>query len=169
MPSHRLSVSRAALALLWAAALVVAVRGDVPGTNSELPFAAALLLATYPLIDVVSSLLGGSRLGAAISAAAAVGVGVAAFGADAGATLVAFGAWAAVSGALQLGVAVQRRRAAGGQAPMLVSGGLSTLAGVSFLDASRKDDANLAALAGYMALGAVLFLVSARRERVAVA
>ena len=46
---------------------------------------------------------------------------------------------------------------------MIVSGGLSTLAGVSFIAASRNDKAQVAALAGYMAVGAVLYLIWARR------
>ncbi|HWT95827.1 MAG TPA: hypothetical protein VN238_22695, partial [Solirubrobacteraceae bacterium] len=104
------------------------------------------------------------RLNAAIGALAAVAVGIAAFGADAGATLAAFGTWAAVSGALQLGVALHRR-AEGHQLPMIVSGALSTLAGLSFVAAAGKTDASLASLSGYMVFGAVLFLVWAARTR----
>jgi hypothetical protein len=51
------------------------------------------------------------------------------------------------------------------QVPMLVSGGLSTLAGISFLSAAGMHDAHLAVLGGYMAGGAVLYLVSARGGR----
>jgi hypothetical protein len=46
---------------------------------------------------------------------------------------------------------------------MLISGGLSTLAGISFLSAAGMHDAHLAVLGGYMAVGAVLYLVSVRR------
>ena len=46
---------------------------------------------------------------------------------------------------------------------MMVSGGLSTVAGLSFVAASGNDEAHLATLAGYMALGALLFLVGAFR------
>ena len=45
---------------------------------------------------------------------------------------------------------------------MLISGGLSTLAGISFLSAAGMDDAHLAMLGGYMAVGAALYLVSPR-------
>jgi uncharacterized membrane protein HdeD (DUF308 family) len=169
-----LLVSRAALALLWAAALLLAVGDRVPTTDADLPIAAAALLTTYPLIDAVASVVVAGRQGAAqrvlrvnaaISAAAAVAVGIAAFGSTAGATLAAFGVWAAVSGAIQFGVALHRRHRDGGQVAMLVSGGLSTIAGVSFLSAAGMDEAHLATLGGYMALGAVLYLVSARRRR----
>src|SRR5262245_53494337 len=115
---QRIAIVRAVFALIWAAAVVIAVGGKVPHTDSDVPTAVALLLASYPLIDVIASLLSSTfgdtrvlRINAAISALAAVGIAVAAFGSDAAATLVAVGAWAAISGAIQFGVAVHRRRA----------------------------------------------------------
>ena len=77
--------------------------------------------------------------------------------------VVTFGAWAAVSGAIQLGIAIHRRRAEGRQLPMIVSGGLSTGAGLSFIAASGDDKAHIATLGGYMAVGALLYLLWARR------
>jgi uncharacterized membrane protein HdeD (DUF308 family) len=173
---QRIAIVRALLALVWAAALVIAVGDHVPSTNSDVPIAAAALLASYPAIDVVASLaatLGMDasgrllRINAAISALAVAAIGATAFGADAGATLAAFGAWAAVSGAIQLGVAIHRRRAGGRQLPMIVSGGLSTIAGISFLAASGMDDAHLATVGGYMGLGGLLYLLWAHRSRTA--
>ena len=173
---QRIAIVRALLALVWAAALVIAVGDDVPSTSSDVPIAAAALLASYPAIDVVASIaatLGTDasrrllRINAALGALAVAAIGATAFGADAGATLAAFGAWAAVSGAIQLGAAVHRRRAGGRQLPMIVSGGLSTIAGVSFLAASRMDDAHLVTVGGYMALGALLYLLWAHRSRTA--
>ena len=173
---QRIAIVRAVLALVWAAALVIAAGDHVPSTNSDVPIAAAALLASYPAIDVVASVaaaLGKDASGrvlrgnAAISAIAVAAIGATAFGADAGATLAAFGAWAAVSGAIQFGVAVQRRRAGSRQLPMIVSGGLSTIAGISFLAASGMDDAHLATVGGYMALGALLYLLGAHRSRTA--
>src|SRR5262249_1153160 len=128
---QRIAVVRAILALVWAAALAIAVGGDVPSTSSDVPIAAAALLTSYPAIDMVASIaaaLGTDaparvlRINAAISALAIAAIGVTAFGADAGATLAAFGAWAAVSGAIQLAVAVQRRRTGSRQLPMILSG-----------------------------------------------
>jgi uncharacterized membrane protein HdeD (DUF308 family) len=104
------------------------------------------------------------RINAAVSAAAVVAVAIAAFGSDAGSTLAAFGAWATVSGLLQLGVAVHRRRSGSRQLPMIASGAISTFAGLMFIAASGKDTAHFANLAGYMAFGAVLFLVYAFRD-----
>ena len=155
------------LALIWAAAVVVAIGDRVPTTDAEIPVAAAALIAAYPLIDVVASLASAHRrpdatplrVNAAISTLAAVGVGTTAFGADAGAALTTFGVWAVVSGAIQFVLALRGTR----QVPMIISGGLSTVAGVSFFSAAGMHDAHLAVLGGYMAVGAVLYLVSARR------
>ena len=164
---------RAVLALGWAAALVLAVGNDIPRTDSDVPVAAAALLASYPVIDVVASLVGAAaagsagralRINAAISAVASVAIAATAFGSDVGATLVAFGSWAAVSGAIQLAIAVHRR-GQGGQLSMIVSGGLSTIAGLSFLLAAGEEDVHLVNVAGYMALGALLFLVFAFQTR----
>jgi uncharacterized membrane protein HdeD (DUF308 family) len=170
---RRIAIVRAVLALAWAAALVIVVGDEVPSTSSDVPIAAAAVLASYPAIDVVASIAGAlgtdasarvSHTNAAISALAVVAIGVTAFGADAGATLVAFGAWAAVSGAIQFAVAVHLRRTEGRQLPMLLSGGLSTIAGLAFLASAGMDDAHLAGIGAYMALGAVLYLLSAHRR-----
>jgi uncharacterized membrane protein HdeD (DUF308 family) len=169
---RHVAVLRAVAALLWAAALVIAVGGKMPSTHSDLAVGVAAFLASYPLIDVVASLIGAAsapagaralRLNAGVSALAAVAIGIAAFASTAGATLVAFGLWASVSGAIQLALAVHRRRTEGRQLPMIVSGGLSTIAGISFIAASGMDEAKLTTLGGYMALGALLYLLWARR------
>jgi uncharacterized membrane protein HdeD (DUF308 family) len=174
--SQRIANVRAVLALVWAAALVIAVGDRVPSTSSDVPIAAAALLASYPAIDVIASIaaaLGTAasgralRINVAISALAVAAIAATAFGADAGSTLVAFGSWAAVSGAIQFGVAVDRRRASGRQLPMILSGGLSTIAGISFIASSGMHDANLAIVGGYMALGAALYLLWAHRSRTA--
>ena len=168
----RIAVVRALVALVWAAALVVAVGDDVLSTSSDVPTAAAALLASYPAIDLLASAAGARgtgtsgrvlRINAAISALAVAAVATTAFGVDTGAALAAFGVWAAVSGAIQLGVAIHLRRAEGRQLPMIVSGGLSTIAGISFLASSGMNDAHLALVAGYMALGALLYLLWASR------
>jgi uncharacterized membrane protein HdeD (DUF308 family) len=173
---RRIAMVRAVLALAWAAALVIVVGDEVPSTSSDVPIAAAAVLASYPAIDVVASIAGAlgtdasarvSHTNAAISALAVVAIGVTAFGADAGATLVAFGAWAAVSGAIQFAVAVHLRRTEGRQLPMIVSGGLSTIVGLSFIASSGMDDAHLAGVGGYMAFGASLYLLWAHRNRTA--
>ena len=173
--TNQIDVVRAVVAVALAIGFVIAVGSKVPTAAAVLPAAAAAILTAYPVIDVIASILGARSVGAggralylnaAVSAVATIGVGVAAFGSDARATLVAFGAWAVVSGAIQFVLALRGRRAEGGHLTMLISGGLSTLAGLSFVAASRQDDVNLRTLAGYMVLGAILFIVSARRRAV---
>ena len=85
--------------------------------------------------------------------------------ADAGTTLAVFGVWAIVSGAVQLGAAALRRRAGGRELPMIVSGAISTVAGLSFVAGASQDVAHLTNLAGYAAFGAVLYLLWAARAR----
>jgi hypothetical protein len=63
--------------------------------------------------------------------------------------------------AIQLTLAIRLHRAQGRQLPLIVSGGLSTIAGIAFIAGSGMDHAHLAMVAGYMALGALLFLLSA--------
>jgi uncharacterized membrane protein HdeD (DUF308 family) len=170
---RHVAVTRALIALVWAAGLVAAIGDRVPSTHSDVPVVAAVLLTTYPLIDVIASLIAVSRgrgqstvvlrINAAIGALAVVAIAATAFGSDAGAALIAFGVWAAVSGALLLATAIRDRRTRGGQVFLLVSGALSTLAGIMFVAASRMDHAHLATIGGYMALGGVLYLLSAWR------
>lgn len=172
--TRRIANAQAVLALAWAAAIIIAVGGDDPTTTSDLATGVAALLASYPLIDVIASIAGARyggrsqnilRINAALSTAAAVAIAVTAFGADAGATLASFGAWAAISGAIQLGVAIHARRSQDGQLPMIVSGGVSTIAGLSFIARSGANDAHLNYIGGYMILGALLYLVWALRRR----
>jgi hypothetical protein len=65
---RRIAIVRAGLALKWAAALVIAVGDEVPSTSSDVPIAAAALLASYPAIDIVASIAG--ALGTAATARA---------------------------------------------------------------------------------------------------
>jgi drug/metabolite transporter (DMT)-like permease len=167
---RRIAQLRAVAALLWAGAIAI-VAGDA---GSDLPAGVAALVAVYPLIDVVASLreatLGGDRVrrlqvNAAISLLAAAGLAVVAFGSDTRAVLAVFGAWASVSGAMQLANAIHRRRTGTRELPMLVSGAISTLAGISFIAASGMDDPTVTNLAGYAAFGALLYLLWAHRTR----
>jgi len=170
--SRRIAQLRAVAALLWAIALAV-LASDA---GADLGLGVAALVAAYPLIDVTASLqeaaLGGDRarllrVNAAISALATVFRAAAAIGADAGAVLAVFGVWAVVSGALQLANAIRRRRTGTREVPMIVSGAVSTLAGISFIASSGADDPTLTGLAAYAAVGALLYLLWAHRTRTA--
>jgi uncharacterized membrane protein HdeD (DUF308 family) len=97
----------------------------------------------------------------AVSAIAAVGIAVAS-AAGVADVLRVWGAWAIVSGLVQLLVGVARR-SMGGQWAMILSGGISILAGASFFRGATQEDPSLTTLAGYAVLGGIFFLVSAIR------
>lgn len=73
-----------------------------------------------------------------------------------------FGAWAILSGLLQLGTAIRRWSSFGAQWAMVLSGGQSALAGGLFIfQATTPMSPTIANVAGYAAVGAIYFLVSA--------
>lgn len=161
---RRLYVVRFVFAAAWATLLLAA--------GSDLTTGAKVLLFVYPAFDVAAAVvdarsarttgpLRGLYANMAISAVAAVGVAVASTSGVAD-VLRVWGAWAVVSGLVQLLVGVARRPM-GGQWPMILSGGISVLAGASFVASASHDDPSLTTLAGYALLGGVFFLVSAFR------
>ncbi|MFD3950560.1 hypothetical protein ACFWRC_11115 [Streptomyces albidoflavus] len=162
---RKLYFLRFAFAAAWAALLLT--------TAGTLTTLTAVLLVAYPLFDVgcaVADLrsarpegrpVRGLYVNAALSTLAAVGLAVAATS-GIPAVLRVWGAWAITAGLVQLAVGVARR-GLGGQWAMIASGGISTLAGASFVAQAGGADASLSALAGYAFLGGVFFLVSALR------
>jgi uncharacterized membrane protein HdeD (DUF308 family) len=157
---RRLYFVRFGFALVWAALMFTAAKDIGP--------LSATLLVIYPLFDVAAAIVDvrssrktGLYVNIAISSLAAIGL---AFAAASGipAALRVWGAWAVVAGLIQLVVGLSRRRM-GGQWPMILSGGISVLAGSSFILGAGKDGATLNNLAGYALLGGIFFLVSALR------
>jgi uncharacterized membrane protein HdeD (DUF308 family) len=133
---------------------------------------AVSLLVLYPLFDVAAAIVDarGSRstgspallyVNIAVSLIAAAGVAIAC-ASGIPAVLRVWGVWAVVAGLVQLIVAVSRR-AMGGQWPMIVSGGISVLAGVTFVVGASANDPTLTNAAGYAIAGGIFFLVSALR------
>lgn len=164
---RRLYLLRFAFAAVWAGLLWTAA--DTLG-----PLTKALLIA-YPLFDVACAIVdvrsGRAARGPvralyaniALSTLTAAGL-AAAVSSGIPAVLRLWGAWAVTAGLVQLVVGVLRRGMKG-QWPMIASGGISTLAGASFVAQAAQDDASLTALAGYAFLGGIFFLVSALRLR----
>ncbi|OLZ49750.1 hypothetical protein [Amycolatopsis keratiniphila] len=158
---RRLYFVRFGFALVWAGLLFTSA--------SKLGPVSVALLVLYPLFDVVAAVIdlrsskdvAGLYVNIAISAIAGIGL---AFAAASGipAVLRVWGAWAVVSGLVQLAVGIGRRKI-GGQWAMIASGGISTLAGTAFVLQATQPDASLRNLAGYAVLGGIFFLVSALR------
>ncbi|MEU0299338.1 hypothetical protein ABZ252_07675 [Streptomyces sp. NPDC006175] len=162
---RKLYFGRFAFAAVWAGALFATA--DTLG-----PLSMALLLV-YPLFDVAAAIVdvrsakaNGAPAPAlyvniAISSLAVIGLAVAVTSGIPD-VLRIWGAWAVVSGLVQL-VAGAVRRGLGGQWPMIISGAISVLAGTSFVTQAGSGDPTLMNLAGYAFLGGVFFLVSALR------
>ncbi|AGL16316.1 hypothetical protein [Actinoplanes sp. N902-109] len=161
---RRLYFTRAAFAIVWAVIAIATAKDINPLT--------VVLFVLYPLFDVGaagydlrSSRTTGSPtllyVNIAVSTLTAIGIAVAS-ASGVPAVLRVWGAWALVAGAVQLAVALTRRRM-GGQWPMIISGGISVLAGVNFIVSASAADPSLNNAAGYAIPGAIFFLISALR------
>jgi len=159
----RYYLTRAAFSFAWVAASLTL------GTHSWL--AAALLLVCYPVWDALANMVDAARSGGlarnttqavnvAVSLATAIAVAFSL--ASMNRVLAVFGAWAILSGLLQLGTALRRWKTLGAQWAMVLSGAQSALAGGFFIAQARMPQVpSIANVAGYAGVGAVYFLVSA--------
>ncbi|MCK1658950.1 DUF308 domain-containing protein [Bradyrhizobium sp. 151] len=155
---------RAAFSVAWVAAAFAA------GASS--PVIAGALLVLYPAWDAAANFADAVRSGGlaqsrpqalnvVVSLATTVAVLVT-LQMSMNRVLGIFGAWAILSGLLQLGTAIQRWRSFGAQWAMVLSGGQSALAGGFFIfQATMPAIPSIANVAGYAAVGALYFLVSA--------
>ncbi|WP_067136207.1 hypothetical protein [Microtetraspora malaysiensis] len=162
---RRLYFIRFAFAVVWAGLLFV--------TSTTAGALLTVLLVVYPLFDAAAVLwqlrsphrAPGPRaaewVNVVVSAIVAVALGVAST-MSITAALGVWGAWAVGSGIPQLVAAVRQRRA-GGQVPQILSGGISVLAGASFLAQALQGNGSIVGVAGYATLGGIFFLVSAIR------
>ena len=161
---------RAAFSIVWVALVFTLATSATVGAGPTV--AASVLLVIYPLWDVAppsstsavnrstASTLLPQYLNIAFGVAATIAT-IIALTSGLTPTLIVFGIWATLTGAVQLFLAIRRRRALGGQWPMIISGGLSFLAGFSFIITSGTPSTGLTTLAGYSAFGAFWYLVGA--------
>lgn len=154
---------RAIFSFAW----VVAVLTIAPYS----PVASAVLLIAYPAWDAFANLVDGRRNGglaanrtqllnavASLAVAAALGVALP----DMHRVLAVFGAWAILSGLLQLGTGLRRWKRHGAQWAMILSGAQSALAGAVFIGQARMPaEPTVATVAGYAGFGAFYFMLSA--------
>ena len=159
-PLRRLYFVRFVFAAAWA--------GTFAAIGSKIDAGSVTLLILYPAFDVAAAIFDARStrdralyVNIAISALAAAGLAFAAAG-DIQDVLRAWGAWAIVAGLVQLYVALQRRRALGGQWAMILSGTISVIAGAGFIGQAGSAT-SMKMLAGYAALGGIFFLISAVR------
>jgi uncharacterized membrane protein HdeD (DUF308 family) len=157
-------LTRAGFAILWVLAAVKAAPHSA---------AAAILLVAYPLWDALANLVDAQRSGGfannrpqalnvvvSLAVAAAVGLQLD----DMHYVLAVFGAWAILSGLLQLAAGMRRWKAFGAQWAMILSGAQSALAGAVFIfQAGAAAEPTVATIAGYAGFGAFYFLLSGLR------
>lgn len=162
---RRLYFMRAAFSVTWVILITIFA-------EQYRGFTTALLII-YPAWDVVGTLLDlranrnstsktPQYVNVVISAITALAVGIALQTGVAEALMV-FGAWAILTGLIQLVLGLRRRKSIGGQWPMIISGGQSVLAGISFIVLAHKPTMGINSLAGYAAFGAFYYLLSAFR------
>lgn len=156
--------ARTAFSVVWVAAAFAV------GQHS--PMIAAVLLVAYPAWDAAANFIDAARSGGlALNRTQAVNVAVSlattlavvvALRMSMNWVLAVFGAWAILSGLLQLGTAARRWTSYGAQWAMILSGGQSALAGAFFIvQAGMPAPPSITNIAGYAAVGALYFLVSA--------
>ncbi|MFB7497600.1 hypothetical protein ACFC09_23445 [Streptomyces sp. NPDC056161] len=161
---RNLYVVRFGFAVIWAGLLAT-------GASTLNPLSVTLVVV-YPLFDLAAAVYdlrssGGTRpnvplyVNMALSLLTAIGLAVA-VGSGIPDALRVWGGWAITAGIVQLIVAIQRYRL-GGQWAMILSGGISVLAGSGFVVMASGAKASLAGLSGYATLGGVFFLISAIR------
>ncbi|PZR52062.1 hypothetical protein DNL40_13720 [Xylanimonas oleitrophica] len=165
---RNLYLVRAAFAVAWVATMLATV-ADAAEPDPLL----TALLVVYPAFDAGAVLWqlradpdkqrskAAERVNVGVSAAVAVVLGVTSTATIHGA-LAVWGVWAIVAGVPQLVAAVRNRRS-GGQVAQMLSGGISVLAGASFVVQGLQGTGSMTGAAGYASLGAVFFLVSAVR------
>lgn len=155
---------RVAFSVAW----VVAAFAIAPSS----PAIAGALLVLYPAWDAAANFLDALRSGGlhqnrtqALNVLASLATTIAvivALQTNMNRVLGIFGAWAILSGLLQLGTAIRRWKSFGAQWAMVLSGAQSALAGGFFIfQATTPAVPSIANVAGYVAVGALYFLVSA--------
>jgi len=162
---RRLYFTRTAFSVIWVILISVFVK-----TNSSI---AEILFIIYPAWDVFATYLdikanppqvskNPQYANAVIGILTTIGVALA-LQKGVPAALIVFGAWAIVTGLVQLLLGLRRRKELGGQWPMIISGGQSMLAGSVFIAMANSPTMGISSLAGYSAFGAFYFLLAAIR------
>jgi len=162
---RKLYFARAAFSVIWVILISVFVK-----TNNNI---AEILFIIYPAWDVFATYLDVKAnpsqvskkpqyINGVIGIVTTIGVALA-LQKGVSVALMVFGAWAIITGLIQLILGLRRRKELGGQWPMIISGGQSMLAGIAFIAMAKSPSMGINSLAGYSAFGAFYFLIAAIR------
>jgi hypothetical protein len=155
---------RAAFSIVWIVAATSVAK--------QAPALAAILLVAYPAWDALANYLDAQKAGGlgsnptqflnlVVSIVTAVAVAIA-LASGMLPVIIVFGAWAILSGLLQLATAVRRWKSAGAQWVMVLSGAQSAFAGAFFFKmALGTEPLSIVTVAPYAGFGAFYFLTSA--------
>lgn len=134
---------------------------------------ATVLLIVYPAWDVFGTFMDiranrnstskmPQYINIVISTITTVAIGLA-LQKDIAAALIVFGAWAILTGIIQLILGIQRKKLLGGQWPMIISGGQSIIGGTVNIFLAQDPSRGIPSLASYVAFGAFYYLLAAYR------
>ena len=162
---RNLYFARTAFSVIWVILISIFVK-----TNSGI---AGILFIIYPAWDVIATYLDiranpphasktPQYVNAVIGVLTTISVALA-LQKGVPVALMVFGAWAFITGLIQLILGLRRRKELGGQWPMIISGGQSMLAGSVFIAMANSPTMGISSLAGYSAFGAFYFLLAAIR------
>jgi uncharacterized membrane protein HdeD (DUF308 family) len=162
---RKLYTTRVAFSVLWIVLVVTLAK-----TNTTI---AAILFVIYPAWDVVATFFDvyanpttsdktPQYVNAAIGVITTIAV-IVALQSGIPTALLVFGAWAFLTGLIQLILGLRRRKSLEGQWPMIISGGQSMLAGGFIIYTAQIPNQGVASLAGYSAFGAFYFALAAFR------
>ncbi|SHN24362.1 hypothetical protein [Chitinophaga sp. CF418] len=162
---RKLYFLRASFSIIWIILVAVLAKGNAG--------IAMVLFIIYPAWDIVATFLdikanppAASKtpqyINAGISIITTIAV-TAALQKGIPEAFMVFGAWAILTGLIQLILGLRRRKQLGAQWPMIISGGQSVLAGGAFIAMAHAPNAGISTLIGYAAFGAFYFILTAIR------
>jgi hypothetical protein len=157
--------TRVGFSVIWVIALVTSLKSN--------PSLANILFIIYPLWDAVATWFDikanppeanktPQYVNLTISIVTTIAIALA-LQSGVPTAMMVIGAWAAITGIIQLTLGLKRRKIFGGQWPMIISGGQSVLAGGAFIAMAHDPKMGISSLAGYSLFGAFYFLLAAIR------
>ena len=162
---RKLYFARAGFSILWVILVSVFAKTNAPvATLLFIIYPAWVGIATYFDIKATPLQLNKSPqyLNAVISIITTIAV-IIALQKGIPQALIVFGAWAILTGLIQLILGLRRRKELGGQWWMIISGAQSMVAGGAFIAMAHQPNQGITTLAGYAAFGAFYFLLAAFR------